>query len=204
MIVCPWCGTNYLAFQPNCQNCGGLLQAEETTASVSSEELATPPAAPRPISDRYAWRLLFADGWAVAAFVFGLLGIIFTFVGTGLTLAVLTAFVGLPLLLLGLAFLGTGGGLVIWRYQEAQKTLRVLRDGDSAIGRITELQQNFSVRVNGRYPWVYRYEYHLNGQTFEGKITTLNQPGQQMQVGKTVTILYLANDPQRSSIYPHP
>ncbi len=204
MFVCPWCGTNYLTFQPNCQNCGGLLQAEETTASVSSEELPTPPPAPRPISTTYVWRLLSADGGAIAAFVFGLLGIIFSAVGVGLTLAVITAFIGMPFLLLGVAFLVIGGGVLGWRYQKARQVVRVLREGDSTLGQISEVRENYAVRVNGRYPWVIGYGFQVNGQTYAGKVTTLNQPGQQMQVGKAVRILYLATHPQSSSIYPHP
>ena len=157
MFVCPWCGTNYLTFQPNCQNCGGLLQAEETTASVPSEELATPPPAPRAISTTYVWRLLSADGGAIAAFVFGLLGIIFSIVGVALTLGRITAFVGIPFLLFGLVFLISGGGLLGWRYRKARQVVRVLREGDSTLGQISEVQQNYSVRVNGRYPWIIGY-----------------------------------------------
>jgi hypothetical protein len=207
MTVCPWCGTNYLAFQPNCQNCGGPLQiagADESTSSVSSEDPPMPPAAPRPISDRYVWRLLSADGWAITACIFGLLGVIFSLVGAGLTVAVVTACAGIPLLLLGLAFLGSGGGLLVWRHREAQQALRVLREGDSVVGRITELRENVSVRVNGRNPWIYRYEYQVNGQTYIGQVSTLNPPAPQMQVGKAARILYLPTEPNKSSMYPHP
>jgi hypothetical protein len=129
MFVCPWCGTNYQTFQPNCQNCGGLLQAEETTGHVSSEGLATPPPAPRPISTTYVRRLLFADGVAIAAMVFFLLGFIFGIVGVALTLGRVTAFVGIPFLLLGFVFLMSGGGLFWWRYQKARQVVKVLRVG---------------------------------------------------------------------------
>lgn len=204
MFVCPWCGTNYLTFQPNCQNCGGLLQAEETTASVSSEGLPTPPPAPRPISTTYVWRLLSADGGAIAALVLGLVGIIFGVVGAVLALAVVTAFIGIPFLLLGIVFLGIGAVLLTRRYQEAQKMVRILREGESGIGQISGLRENTSGRINGRYPWILEYQYQVNGQTYAGKVSTLNRPGQQMQVGKAVRILYLATEANRSSIYPHP
>ncbi len=205
-IICPWCGTNYLAFQSNCENCGGPLQAvEETiTSTIPTENLSTPPSAPRAISERYVWRLLSTDGGSIAAFVFGLLGVIFSMVGAGLTLAIITAFVGIPFLLLGVAFLGIGGWVLIGRYQEAQNVVKVLREGEAARGQIVEIQENYSVRINGRHPWVIRYQFQANGQSHEGKVTTLNQPGQQLQAGKAVCILYLPTAPKWNSIYPHP
>ncbi len=163
-----------------------------------------PPAPPRPISNRYAWRLLYSDGWAIAALVFLLLGLIFGMVGMGLTLGIITAFVGIPFLFLGLAFLAGGVGLLVWRYQSAQKVVMVLREGQATRGQILDLQENYSVRVNGRHPWVIRYGFQVNGESHEGQLTTLNQPGQQLQSGKAVCILYLSGAPQWNSIYPHP
>src|SRR5947209_5323450 len=152
MIICPWCGTNYLTFQSNCGNCGGPLRAVDgkITPSMASEDIPTPPLAPRPISSKYAWRLLLTDGWSIVALVFGLLGFIFSLVGAGLTLGVVTALVGIPFLLLGLAFLGTGGGMLVWRYQAAQKIVSVLREGAATRGQIVDVQENYHTRINGR------------------------------------------------------
>jgi hypothetical protein len=60
------------------------------------------------------------------------------------------------------------------------------------------------VSVNGQYPWVIRYQFEANGQDHEGKVTTLNLPGQQLQAGRAVCVLYLPTAPKWSSIYPHP
>jgi hypothetical protein len=206
MIICPWCGTNYIEFQPNCTNCDGPLQAvaEAGTASALEEKLPTPPPAPRPISDRYIWRLLLADGWAITAFVLGLLGLIFTLVGGALIVGIITAFVGIPLFLVGIAFLGTGGGVFIWRHQQAQKIVNVMRVGQATQGQVVEIQENYSVSVNGQHPWEIHYQFQAAGQGHDGRVTTLNQPGQQLQVGKPVCVLYLPTDAQWNSIYPHP
>jgi hypothetical protein len=206
MIACPWCGTNYVTFQPNCKNCGGALQAVEETnhLSVSTENIPTPPPAPRSISKNYVWRLLSSDGWSIAAFVFGLLGGIFSLVGAVLTIAIITAFVGIPFLLLGLAFLASSGGILNWRYQEMQKVVNILRIGEATSGEIVEVQENYSVRINGRHPWVIRYQFQVNGQNYEGKISTLNPVAGKLQAGKTVCILYLPTSPQWNSIYPRP
>lgn len=205
MITCPWCGTNFVAFQSNCSNCGGPLPAQDAgPGSVASEDPPEPPAAPRPISNRYVWRLLGRDAWVIVGFVFSLLGIIFALVGGGLTFNRITAFVGIPFLVLGLAFLAASAGLLGWRYPIAMKTVRVLRAGDSARGQITQLQQNGHVVINGRMPWVIEYEFHVDGQSFAGNVTTLNSPGPALQAGKAVRILYLRTDPKWNSIYPHP
>jgi hypothetical protein len=155
MVTCPWCGTSYLAFQSNCTNCGGPLLA--AAASVSPENPPTPPLAPRSISPRYVWRLLYADGWWIAALVLGILGLVFSLVGAGLTIAVITAFVGIPFLTVGLPLLVLGGVTFVWRYQRAQKVVDVLRQGDAARGEVVDIQQKYNVRVNGRHPWVIQY-----------------------------------------------
>ena len=201
MIICPWCGTNYLVFQPNCQNCGGPLPATDGTLH---EDLLTPPMAPRPISERYVWRLLSSDGWWIAALVFCLLGGIFSLVGAGLTIAILTAFVGIPFLFLGLGFLAAGAWIFLMRYQDAQQIVRVLREGEAARGRIVEIHEDLSVRVNGRNPWKIQYQFQAGGQSFDGSVSTLNQPGEQLQAGREINVLYFPAAPKWNSIYPHP
>jgi hypothetical protein len=206
MIICPWCGTNYLTFQSNCDKCGGPLQlADENIVSPDSDELfQTPPLPPRQISDRYVWRLFFGDGWWITILVLGIVGFVFFQVGEGLTIGVVTAFVGIPFLLLGIGFLIASGWVAIWRYQIAQKVVDVLRVGEAAHGQITEVHQDGSISVNGRNPWVITYQFQVNGQNAEGKVTTFNPLGQQYQAGEAVSVLYLPADPKWSSIYPHP
>jgi hypothetical protein len=206
MITCPWCGTNYLTFQPNCAKCGGPLQVvgENVPSTAPDENLAVPPPAPRPISDRYIWRLIFADGGWITALILGILGFIFSSVGAGLTIGIITAFVGIPFLLIGLLMLGAGGGLFFWRYQAAQQVVNVLRIGDATRGQIVEVQEDYSVSINDRHPWVIRYCFQANGQDYQASVSTMNPPGQQLQVGKAVSVLYLPQAPKWSSIYPHP
>jgi membrane protein implicated in regulation of membrane protease activity len=187
-------------------NCGGpLLSTNETSSgSVVEEELPTPPPAPRPISDQYAWRLVARDGGAIAAFVFAILGIVFSLVGAGLTLGIITAFLGIPFLLLGIAFLIAGVWVFVWRYQNAQKVVHVLRGGQARRGQITATEQNYHIRINGRFPWVIRYQFQVDGQDYEGKVSVLNPPGKKYEAGKAAWILFLPDMPKWNSIYPHP
>jgi hypothetical protein len=212
MITCPWCGTNYQTFQSDCPKCGGPMsipagEAATTAgdaASTASDVPPVPPPAPRPIAGRYAWQLLLTDGWAVVAFVFGLLGIIFLPVGLGLTLGIITAIVGIPFLLLGLAFLGAGVGVGIWRYQEAQKVIGVLRIGEAAEGQIAGVDEILNVEINGRHPWQIRYQFVVAGQTYDGEVKTINPLGQALRPGKRACVLYLPGSPERNVLYPHP
>lgn len=187
-------------------NCGGPLQMTgETAASPTSrEETIPPPPAPRPISGKYVWRLFFTDTWGIFALIFGMLGAIFSLVGAGLTLAIVTAFVGIPFLLIGLAFLVAALAAGAWRYHHARQVVSVLRSGESTRGQITDVQKDYSVRVNRKHPWVIRYRFQVNGQDYEGKVRTLNPVGANLQTGSMVSILYLPDAPQWNAIYPHP
>ena len=94
--------------------------------------------------------------------------------------------------------------MFVRRYQQAQKVVDVLRIGEATHGQIVEVQEDYSVLINGRHPWSIRYQFQVNGQGHEGKVTTLNPVGDKLQEGKLVCILYLPTTPQWNSIYPHP
>jgi len=171
---------------------------------AAGETPLAPPAAPRRISDSYAFKLMTSDGWSIAGLVLLLLGFIFALVGFGLTLAIITAVIGLPFLLLGLLFLAAGGGVLIWRYRMGQRQVQVLKWGEATLGCVSDFQENYSVMVNGRHPWSIAYQYEANGQSYTGKVTTLSQPRDQLQPGRPVYVLYLRDNPVLSSLYPHP
>ena len=205
MIVCPWCGTNYTAFQSNCSKCGGPIQAPGRAPLPKREnEVQMPPSPPREISDGYRWKWMGADAWSITAGIFSLLGAIFSVVGFFLTIAVVTIFVGLPFLGIGLLFLGGGGYILYWRYQEASKAMNILRNGEAVIGQVTGAQINYSVTVNGRNPVTVGYQFQLAGRDYQNTITTLNHLNMQFEPGNSVCVLYLRYAPEYSSLYPHP
>jgi hypothetical protein len=203
MITCPWCGTNYAAFQPNCKNCGGPLPPSNE-GIAAAEELLMPPPAPRPIANNYIWRLLLTDAWAIAALVFLILGIVFAPLGLILTFLVVTAFIGVPFAAQGIIFLIGGGIVAGWRYKEMQGVVDVLRVGDAVIGEITSVEENAHVVVNGRIPWQIGYRFSYAGETYNGEVSTLNRPGASIQPGKQASILFLPQSPRKNSLYPHP
>ena len=204
MVTCPWCGTSYPAFVSNCRNCGGPLPVPVDEAETTLDNLPVPPPPPRSISRSYTWRLLAADGWAISALVFGILGAIFTPLGAALTLGIVTAFVGIPFVGLGLLFLAGAAGVGYWRYQEADQQAGILRLGEATEGQITQVEENLHVEINGHHPWTIRYQYRLDGLTYAGQVSTLSAPGPQLAPGQRARVLYLPQSPQRSVLYPHP
>jgi hypothetical protein len=203
MVTCPWCGTSYAVFQSNCSKCGGPIHPPEIIEAARESPLA-PPAAPRPITNSYALKLMTSDGWSIAGLVFLIMGIIFAPLGLALTLGIVTAFVGLPFLFLGVIFLAASVGILSWRYRLCKQQIQVLKWGEATLGNVTNLQENYSVEVNGRHPWSIDYQYRANGQTYTGQVTTLSQPGNRLQPGCQVYVLYMGDNPTLSSLYPHP
>ena len=205
MVICPWCGTNYPVFQSNCSRCGGQIPASSFRSIPQVEaEVVLPEPPPRAISTDYRWKIMLADAWSLVAFVFGLIGVIFLLVGGGLTFGVVTAFVGLPLLGLGLLSLSGSGVVFYKRYQEALKVVQILTHGEAALGLISQVETNYSVMVNGRNPLKIVYQYQVGGRDYQGNISTLNALNLPYQAGQKMCVLYLPGAPDYSSLYPHP
>ena len=203
MVTCPWCGTSHPVFISNCSQCGGPIQPPEAIEAMGESPLV-PPAAPRSISDSYVIKLMGSDGWSIAGLVFFILGIVFAPLGIALTLGIVTAFVGLPFLFLGLIFLGGSALVLIWRYRLSQQQVQVLKWGQATLGKVINLKENYAIEVNGKHPWSIDYQYEANGQTYTGQMTTLSDPGRQLQPGKQIYVLYMGDNPILSSLYPHP
>lgn len=214
MITCPWCGTNYAEFQPNCKNCGGQLPAapppERQVVNVNilagdfiDYQPEAPPPAPRQISNSYIWRLLGSDGGAIAGMVFLFIGVIFTVIGIPLSFAIVTAFVGIPFGLLGIVMSVVSGITLYNRFQKMNHTVEVLKNGEAVLGRIMQLGQNTSVQINGRNPWRIDYQFQINGRNYQGEVSTLSPP-YHLRPGMQSYILFLPEAPNYNALYPHP
>ena len=153
-------------------------------APVATDDLS-PPLPPRQIPGKVMSRILLTDAGAITGGIFLLIGAIFFVVGVVLVIPIVTLPVGLPFAGLGFIFLVVAGILFIWRYQNAQQTIEILRDGQAALGEITSVSQNFHVRVNNRYPWVIQYQFKVHGKHYQGKLSTLSQPDLSQQPGKS-------------------
>jgi hypothetical protein len=148
------------------------------------------------------WRLLSVEGWSITATVFLILGATFTLTGAGLTLFIVTAFVGLPFLGFGLLFLIVSLPILRWRYNNAKQKLRVFQMGQPILGEVTGIHKNLFVRVGPRNPWVIHYRFQTNGRDYEGQVSTLNREAAKYQLKQPVYLLYLPEDPQQNTFYP--
>ena len=210
MITCPRCGTQYQEFQFNCENCGESLplppddgpEPEEMPA-VSDVPL-TPPLPPRQIPKKVMVRMLFNDPVAIIAGIFFLIGSVFFLVATMLLTPIIKLPASLPFTGLDIIFLIVGGIVFFWRYKMARQTVDILQNGQAAMGEITNLAQNYHVRVNNRHPWVIQYQFKVLGQSYQGKLSTLGQPDLSEGPGTPIYVLYKQDDPQKSTIYPSP
>jgi membrane protein implicated in regulation of membrane protease activity len=205
MITCPWCGTNYTSFQPNCGNCGGSLPLPpEVTVTPSARSLVAPSAPPRQVPRQALWHIMSSDAWTVSAGIFAMVGLFLALFGIPLTASLQTACVGLPFLGLGLLILGGAIAVLPWRYRMAQETVEVLREGEAVVGEILSVVQNYQVSVNGRHPWTVEYHYEVDGRLYGGNVATLSMPDLSQEPGTPVYVLFMADDPGQSTIYPSP
>lgn len=202
MTACPWCGTNYETFRPKCRNCGASLPLPPKPTGEPGLDLPAPPPAPRDVPRGYLWRRLLTDAGSIVGGVLAIIGGVFMPLGLALLLPSETRVVGLVFTLVGLPLLGAGAGLLAWRYRGARQRVDVLRLGVPVLGEISDVYENVSVMVNGRFPWTIAYRFRVDGREHEGQVTSLRQPGEQQQPGKPVYVLYLAGSPEKNAIYP--
>ena len=103
---------------------------------------------------------------------------------------------------LGIVFLGAGLPLLIRRYRRARSTLDLLLEGEAVQGFIMGVRENPLVSINNRHPWTITYRFSVQGRELRGEATTLRTPGQELQSGQPVYVLYLESDRTQNAIYP--
>ena len=202
-ITCPWCGTNYLEFQSNCSNCGGILPVPERRVMKSGAEIEVPapPPAPREVPKGYMGKVMKGEVTPIVGAIFAPLGIIFAVVGCVL-LFVFTP-VGIPFSIIGGVFTVIGLGLLLSGYGKAQRTVQVLQDGLTAEGEIVDIYRDESRSVNGRHPWVIAYEFAVDNQVYDGEMRSLERrlPAH-IQLDAPTYILYLPENPDVNTLFP--
>jgi len=104
--------------------------------------------------------------------------------------------------LFNLGFFIFGAILFFRGFLKAQQTLSILRDGQAALGEITDISLNYRVRINKRHPWIIQYKFKVLGSDYHDKLSTLSQPDSDHEPGKAVYVLYQPDDPQKNTLYP--
>lgn len=162
-------------------------------------------------------RDFFASGSGIVALVFSILGVAFLTTGAGVAWARLanattgwSTTPGEPHWLIAVIFLSLGAGFAAVGMTLGWRRLALLRRGEAlrqhgrpATGTITSVQQNVSVRVNRRHPWIVQYEYRVGGMQYRGIERTFDVPAG-LQPGSQVGIRYDGEDPRRSALELNP
>ena len=158
-------------------------------------------------------RDFFASGSGVVALVFSILGLTFLTVGAGFAFALLaneatdrSTTVSEPRWVLGVTFLSIGAGFAVVGVTLGWRRIALLRRGEAlrkygrpATATITSVEQNVSVRVNRRHPWIVRYDYNVGGMQYQGTESTFDVP-LEIKPGAQVGIRYDGEDPRRSAL----
>jgi Protein of unknown function (DUF3592) len=150
-------------------------------------------------------RDFFASGSGVVALVFSILGLAFLGGGAGVALVRLATW-GEPQWVVSVAFLSLGAvfaavGLALgWRRIASLRRRDSLRKhGRPATGTIVSAEPNASVRVNRRHPWFVRYEYNVEGVSYQGTESTFDLP-RKLEPGAQIGIRYDGEDPRRNTL----
>lgn len=203
MITCPWCGTNYLEFQSNCSNCGGILPVPEkrTTKTGIEIQIPSPPLAPREVPKGYLWQVMKSEVTPLIGGIFAPLGMVFGVIGCVLLFVFLP--VGLPFTLIGVVFTSIGIPLFIVGYNKAQQTVQVLQNGETAEGEIIDVYQDQTLSVNGRHPWVVEYEFTIQDEVYVSKMRSLERRlPDHLQVDAPAYVLFSPDDPKVNTLFP--
>ncbi|MBC8333442.1 MAG: DUF3592 domain-containing protein [Anaerolineae bacterium] len=199
-INCPWCGQRVPQTDLDCRKCGGPL-----TPPVGNDPGAAPPPPPRTLPAGYKRRMLFKNA------PFTLIGGIFLIIGfpIGLIFTILGFVIpGMWLFIVigggvGGIFTLLGGGMLYAGVQQGLDKIRPYEHGQATVGEVIEIQQDYSMSVNGRYPWAIVYIFDdARGRPYEGKAITWQHAPKTQAVGNRVYVLYLPDDPDQNALYP--
>lgn len=158
-------------------------------------------------------RDFFARGSGIVALVFSILGLAFLPVGAVFAFISLTNdatdqstsvedprwIVGVTFLIIGAGFAAVGVTLGWRRIASLRRSEALRKYGMPATGRITSLEQNVSVRVNRRHPWIVQYDYSVGGMQYHGAESTFDVPVG-LEPGGQIGIRYDGQDPRQSAL----
>ena len=87
--------------------------------------------------------------------------------------------------------------------KDAKKELLPLEQGAIAIGEITDIRQDFSVKINNKSPYIIEFVFEAGGQKHVGDVGNIFDRASTMkEIGDQLWIVYMPEDPSLSSIWP--
>lgn len=197
---CAWCGQRNPNTILECRKCGGPL-----TPPLGEDPGAAPPPPPRVLPAGYKRRMLFSNTpITLVGGIFLLvgfpLGVIFTTLGFAIPEIWLFIVIGGGV---GGLFTLLGGGMLYFGIQQGLGKIRPYEHGQATVGEVIAIQQDYSMSVNGRYPWAIVYIFDdARGRPYEGQAITWQHAPNTQAVGNHVFVLYMPDDPHQNVLYP--
>ena len=158
-----------------------------------------PPPAPRhvpPGTSGVAGGIVFMAVGGIFTFV----AAIFIVVGLGLVASGNSEgwfFAGFPMI-----HFTIGAVMLIYAIRGRSERRRVVRDGEVALGRIHKTGRNHRVRINGRNPYKMDYEFEVDGETYRGDHSSMNEAMTAHRLHDRIWVLYDPEDPSKNVEWP--
>ncbi|MFN8283905.1 MAG: DUF3592 domain-containing protein [Chitinophagales bacterium] len=183
-VTCPWCKSYYSSYplSPNCVNCGGPLPK-----AIGADKGEKPEEPPRVLPKKFVHQVMY---WRNTH---SLIGIVFIAIGIPTTFA----------MGFGLIFLAVG--IFLYRYgrKVGQEKIQALSNGVAVDGTITEIYQDTSQSINGRHPYIIKYQFTTReGAQQADSVTSWDDNSTLRNHGDGIWIVYIPENPTISSPWP--
>ena len=98
--------------------------------------------------------------------------------------------------------LTVGVGLLIYALRGRSERRRIVHEGHVALGRIIETGRNRRVKINGRNPYKMDYEFDVDGHSFRGSHSTMDEAIKAHRLHDRIWVLYDPADPTKNVEWP--
>ena len=101
-----------------------------------------------------------------------------------------------------MAFLAIAVGVGSAGWNAGRKRLRAWRYGKPAPAEIIWIGQDTSYRVNGKSPWMMRYQFSVGTETVTGTRKSFNESITNLRLHEKIWVVYLPENPAISAEWP--
>jgi hypothetical protein len=99
-------------------------------------------------------------------------------------------------------FPGVGLAMLGGAVRSNRREVRAYRYGQPVPARVVSFAEDLGTRVNGRHPWVLRWEFTVSGATYSGSLSSM-RPHELAPYAeeKQVTVLMMPDDPKVNTLF---
>lgn len=157
-----------------------------------------PPPVPREPSDYMA--SVFKDVRILVGGLFVMVSSVFIVIGLGLLINGNAA--GVFMTLFPLIHFTVGAVLLTAGLRKRAMRREVIAGGAVELGTVTKTGRNRRTRVNGKHPFLIDYDFKIDGTSYSGQRSTLDDRITGNRIGDRVWVLHDPADPNRNVLWP--